>query len=240
MVTNSSGVVNHTESGRSCEYGSRVNPRLHALLRPPVLAVNTPLARRRTTRTLADAARPLKLELGGLQPRSGWVVTNVNAVTRHYMDATKDWPLEDGAVSYVYSDNVVEHITLDGARHLLAEAFRCMRPGGKIRFVTPDLRAHVDKYIAGVVPKGDPSAKVYEEIGLTVEHPIDWVRIPIASFGHHTGYLWDFETMAAELERAGFSDVTRYDHGVSDDPELAGIDLRADEGGVQLAVEATR
>ncbi|MEG9224970.1 class I SAM-dependent methyltransferase [Aeromicrobium sp. Sec7.5] len=217
-----------------------MHPAIRAVVRPPVLAVNTPIARRRAKTAFASAPRPFKLEIGGLVPREGWVVTNVSAVTRHFLDATAPWPLEDASLSHVYSDNVVEHITLQGAQVLFAEAFRCLQPGGAIRMVTPDLRAHVDKYLAGVAPKGDPSAKVYEQIGLTVEHPIDWVRIPIAEFGHHHGYLWDFETMAAELTRAGFSDIKRYEHGESDRPELAGIDMRADEGGVQLVVEATR
>lgn len=217
-----------------------MNPRLRAVVRPPVLAVNTVIATRRTTQALASAPRPLKLELGGLVPREGWLVTNVSAVTKHFLDATTEWPIEDSAISQVYSDNVIEHIPLSGTRTLIAEAYRCLQPGGVIRFVTPDLRAHVDKYLAGVAPKGDPKAKVYEEIGLTVEHPIDWVRIPIAEFGHHQGYLWDFETLASELRRAGFSDITRCEHGQSSVPELAGIDQRADEGGVQLAVEATR
>jgi predicted SAM-dependent methyltransferase len=210
------------------------------VVRPPVLAVNTVVATRRTARTLATAPRPIKLELGGLVPREGWLVTNVSAVTKHFLDATTTWPIEDAAVSLVYSDNVIEHIPLSGTRTLIAEAYRCLQPGGVIRFVTPDLRAHVDKYLAGVAPKGDPKAKVYEEIGLTVEHPIDWVRIPIAEFGHHHGYLWDYETLATELERAGFRDITRCEHGESSHPDLAGIDQRADEGGVQLAVEATR
>jgi SAM-dependent methyltransferase len=217
-----------------------VNPRLRAVVRPPVLAANTVIARRRTIRTLETSRRPLRLELGGLAPREGWLVTNVDAVTRHYLDATRPWPVEDAAVSFVYSDNVIEHLPLEGTRTLIAEAYRCLQPGGVIRFVTPDLRAHVDKYLAGVAPKGDPKARVYEEIGLTVEHPIDWVRIPIASFGHHLGYLYDFETLATELERAGFTDVVRCGHGCSDHAELSGIDQRADEGGVQLAVEATR
>ena len=217
-----------------------MHPAIRAAVRPPVLAVNTPLARRRTRSAFAGAARPFKLEVGGLQPRPGWVVTNVNAVTRHYLDATSAWPLEDGALSHVYSDNVVEHVTLQGARTWFAEAFRCLQPGGVIRLVTPDLRAHVDKYLAGTAPKGDPSAKVYEQMGPTVDHPIDWVRIPIAEFGHHQGYLWDFDALAAELVRAGFRDPVQHAHGSSDRPELAGIDQRADEGGVQLAVEAIR
>lgn len=217
-----------------------VHPAIRAVARPPVLAVNTPLARRRARQAFDRASRPLKVEIGGLAPRPGWVVTNVNAVTRLYLDATGPWPLEDASVSHVYSDNVIEHVPLEAGRRLFAEAFRCLRPGGAIRFVTPDLRGHVNRYLAGTSPKGDPEAKVYEDYGLTVEHPLDWIRIPIASFGHHTGYVYDFETLASELERAGFVDVTRTALGESDHPDLDGLDQRADEGGAQMAVEATR
>lgn len=217
-----------------------VDPRLRAVLRTSVRTVNTPLAKRRSSRAFADAPRPLRLEIGGLSPRPGWVVTNVNALARNYLDATRRWPLEDGAAELVYSDNVIEHVPLAAGRVMLAETYRCLRPGGVVRLITPDLRAHVEKYLADVVPAGDPEAKVYEEMGLTVEHPLDWVRIPIASFGHHEGYVYDFETLAAELERAGFRKVTRCALGASEHAELAGLDQRADEGGAQMAVEATR
>lgn len=180
------------------------------------------------------------LELGGLVPRPGWVVTNVNAVTRNYLDATSPWPLEDKSVSFLYSDNVIEHISLNAGRALFAEAHRCLQPGGVMRLVTPDLRAHVDKYLSGTAPAGNPSARTYEEMGLTVEHPLDWVRIPIASFGHHEGYVYDFATLAAELERAGFHSVVTCELGQSSHPALNGLDQRADEGGVQMAVEALR
>ena len=217
-----------------------MHPAIRAVVRPPVIAVNTPLARRRAKQAFTSGTRPLKLEIGGLAPRDGWIVTNVNAVTRLYLDATGPWPLEDASVSHVYSDNVIEHVPLEAGRALFAEAYRCLQPGGVIRFVTPDLRGHVDRYLAGISPKGDPEAKVYEQFGLTVEHPLDWVRIPIASFGHHTGYVYDFDTLSAELQRAGFSDVTRTPLGQSDHAALNGLDQRADEGGAQMAVEATR
>lgn len=217
-----------------------MNPRLKAVLRPAVLAANTPVARRRAEKELAAAPRPLKLELGGHGRRPGWVVTNVGPTTRLYMDATEPWPIGDGEVEVIYSDNVIEHIPLVPARTLFAEAYRCLQPGGTIRFVTPDLGAHVERYLAGKAPKGDPEARVYEEAGLTVEHPIDWVQIPIASFEHHLGYVYDFETLAAELRRAGFSTVERRELNESPVPDLAGLDLRAAEGGAQMAVEATR
>jgi hypothetical protein len=217
-----------------------VNPALRAAARAAARAVNTPIARNRTARQLAGAPRPLKLEIGGLTPRPGWLVTNVNAVTRNYLDATVRWPIEDGAVQYVYSDNVIEHITLAQARAMLAEAYRCMRPGGVIRIVTPDLRGHIDLYLAGADSLSTDVADHYRGMGLVVEHPIDLVRVPIASFGHHTGYLYDFETLEAELQRAGFGGVTRCELGKSEHADLVGLDVRGHAGPAQIAVEGTR
>ena len=217
-----------------------MNPRLRAALRASVRAVNTPIAKARTTRVLAHEPRPLKLEIGGLTRRPGWVITNVNAVTRNYLDATTRWPLEDGSVSHVYADNVIEHISLAAARTMLAEAYRCLRAGGVIRLVTPDLRSHVELYLAGAESLDTEVGRHYRNIGLVVEHPVDLVRVPIASFGHHTGYLYDFETLEAELSRAGFHSVVRCELGASEHPELVGLDGRGHAGPGQIAVEARR
>jgi len=216
-----------------------MDPRLRAIARTAVLAVNTPVAKARTAKLLAAAPRPLKIEIGGLEPRDGWVVTNVSARTRYYLDATTTWPLEAGSVSHVYADNVIEHITLDAARRMLAEAYRCLQPGGVIRLVTPDIRSHVEMYLAGTSSLQNAAGQHYRNVGLVVEHPIDLVRIPIGSFGHHTGYVYDFETLERELQRAGFAGATRVELGQSEHPELKGLDNRK-EGGAQLAVEAVR
>ncbi|GAB2479051.1 class I SAM-dependent methyltransferase [Jatrophihabitans fulvus] len=217
-----------------------MDPRLYAVARASVRAVNTPIAKSRLTKALANAPRPFKLEIGGLQRRDGWVVTNVNAVTRNYLDATTTWPLEDGSVSHVYNDNVIEHVPLEAARRMLAEAYRCLRPGGVIRTVTPDIRAHIDLYLSGRSAVDSEPGRQYRALGLTVEHPIDLVRIPIGSFGHHVGYLYDFETLDAELQRAGFRPAVRVELGQSEHPELRGLDTRTDEAGAQFAVEAVK
>lgn len=213
-------------------------PGARSLARKGVQALNTPLAKARFRQALADADRPYRLEIGGHTPREGWIVTNVNAVTRLYLDATKRWPFADKSVEIVYSDNVIEHLTLEAGRAMLRESHRCLGPGGTIRIVTPDLRAHVEMYLSGEAAMTSAAALHYRDLGLEVEHPIDLVRIPIASFGHHQGYLYDFDTLAAELRRAGFSNVTRRALGTSDHSALQGLDIRGDEGGAQLAVEA--
>jgi hypothetical protein len=204
------------------------------------MMVNTPVAKARLGRALRSAPRPLRLEIGGLQQRPGWVVTNVNAVTRNYMDATIPWPIEDASVSHLYADNVIEHLPLDAGRAMLAEAFRCLQPGGVIRLVTPDIRRHVELYLAGGGSVDGDVASSYRALGLVVEHPIDLIRIPIGQFGHHEGYVYDFETLDLELKRAGFHSTVQCDVGQSEHPEFHGIDQRAHEGGAQIAVEATR
>lgn len=217
-----------------------MNPHLRDAVRGAVRTVNTPIAKRRLARKLRTAPQPLKLEIGGLRPRPGWLITNVNAVARNYLDATIAWPFEAGSVSHLYADNVIEHITLQAGRAMLSEAFRCLRPGGLIRIVTPDIRAHVDLYLSGRPGLESGTAHHYRSIGLVTEHPVDLLRIPIASFKHHLGYVYDFEALEAELARAGFHSVTRCDLGTSQHAALQGLDQRLDSGNSQMAVEATR
>lgn len=217
-----------------------MNPRVRAAARAVVMAANKPVATARGRRALERASRPFRLEIGGLHQRPGWVITNVNAVTRNYLDATTPWPVEDGALSRVYADNMIEHIPLDAARAMLAEAYRCLQPGGVIRLVTPDVRKHVDLYLAGASSVHGEVGSFYREIGLTVEHPVDLIRIPIGSFGHHVGYLYDFETLKAELTTAGFTDVVYCEVNESRHHDLVNIDQRSGEGAAQMAVEATR
>lgn len=216
------------------------HPRLYYATRALVMAGNTPLAKLRARRAIARTPRPVKLEIGGSKPREGWLVTNVNAVTRNYMDATQPWPLEDGACAVVYADNMVEHVPLDAGRAMFAEAFRCLRPGGVIRLVTPDLRKHVELYLTGREAVDGETGAFYRSIGLTVEHPTDLVRVPIASFGHHTGYLYDATTLGDELRAAGFVDVRECSLTDSSHDALKGLDKRTGEGGAQMALEATR
>jgi hypothetical protein len=228
-----------TATGGALDRWLSVVPGVRPLVRTSVQIANAPFAKARLRKELIRTHHPIRLEIGGHNPRDGWIVTNVNAVTKLYLDATKRWPLHDDTVAYVFSDNVIEHLTLRAGRSMLAEAHRCLRPGGTIRIVTPDLRAHVDMYLRGDPSLRNDAASHYRNLGLEVEHPIDLVRIPIASFGHHRGYLYDFDTLATELVRAGFTNPTRCELGTSDHAALSGLDIRTHEGGAQLAVEAT-
>ncbi len=215
-------------------------PRTRAAIRAAVRTANTPVAKARTRRALAVAERPLKLEIGGLLPREGWVVTNVNAVTRHYLDASSRWPVADESAAYIFSDNVIEHIPLAAGRAMLKEAYRALQPGGVIRLVTPDIKKHVELYLAGDRSVHGDVAQAYRDMGLVVEHSIDLIRIPIGSFGHHEGYVYDFEVLEHELKEVGFHSIVQVEMGESEHAALQGIDFRLEQEGAQIVVEATR
>ena len=215
-------------------------PTLRPFLRASVRLLNRPVATLRCRLAARRAPRPVALEVGGLTPRDGWFMVNVNAVTPHYMDGTKRWVFEDASLSHVYADNMIEHVPLDGGRRFLSEAHRCLKPGGTIRLVTPDVRHHVELYLQGVDVHHDELADEYRKLGVVLEHSIDMLRTPIGEFGHHSGYVYDYETLADELVRAGFTDVRRLDMGQSADPMLRGLEQRPEHGPLQMVVEATR
>ncbi len=217
-----------------------MNPKLRRIAREGVRTVNRPVATARFRSAVRRMPRPIALEVGGLKQRAGWLPVNVNAITRYYMDGTEPWPFEDGALSHVYADNMIEHVPLAGARVFLAEAYRCLRPGGIIRLVTPDLRTHVELYLTGDDVVHSKLADEYRALGVVIEHPVDIVRTPIGEFGHHAGYVYDFETLDAELQRAGFKPATRKSMQESDDPMLRGLEERPEHGPLQMAVEAVR
>lgn len=209
-------------------------------MRAVVSAINTPVAKVRARRAFASAARPLKIEIGGVGKRDGWLLTNVNPVARLYLDATAEWPFEDGAAEYVYSDNVFEHVSLEGGRRWLREAWRCLRPGGVTRIVTPDLRRHVDWYLEGAAAVDGPLAEAYRGLGIPVEYPLDLIRITTIYFGHSEGYIYDVATLTAELEAAGFHSVVECELGVSEHAELRDLDTRDEYATGLMAIEATR
>jgi predicted SAM-dependent methyltransferase len=217
-----------------------MNSRLRSVARTVVLNENRPVATARFRAAAKKWPRPIALEVGGLKPRDGWLIVNVNAVTKLYMDGTKPWPFEDASMSYVYADNMIEHVSLAGGRVFFAEAFRCLRPGGVIRLVTPDVRTHVEMYLAGGDVINTPLADEYRSLGVVIEHPIDLLRTPIGEFGHHSGYVYDFETLDAELQRAGFKPAKRCELMESDEAALRGLEERSAHGSLQMVVEATK
>ncbi|MEM7338298.1 MAG: methyltransferase domain-containing protein [Actinomycetota bacterium] len=181
-----------------------------------------------------------KLHIGsGWVPREGWLNVELHPVRSDVMnmDAAAPFPFDDGTFAYVFSEHMIEHISyVDGGR-MLAECFRVLRPGGRIRISTPDIGFLVDlygpgksqlqeNYIEYLTSFPDPEAP----------EPLDTFVINkyVRAWGHQFNY--DEPTLRRHFEAAGFVDVSRFAVGESADPVLADMENvdRMPEGYLQL------
>jgi predicted SAM-dependent methyltransferase len=205
-------------------------------------AANRPVAARRLSVLVERTPPPYRVELGSYRSRrDGWICTDVSWRSRHWLDATKPWPVPEASVSHVYGDNMIEHVTLDQARFLFGHAHRALVPGGRLRLVTPDAERFARMYLDG----GDLLAAHVERNrrhGYRVDHRVSLLRTVFAEGGHHRGFVWDLDAMSAELDAAGFVRIARCEVGDSEDPALRDLETRTEpsDRALFLVVEATR
>lgn len=189
------------------------------------------LMRATAERRLKDAPRPLRLCLGsGHAPIDGWINIDFEPPADVLVDLRFGIPVADGAVQAIYSEHLVEHVTLEGAAQMYREWRRVIAPTGVVRIATPDLERLVTDY-------RDDWRSRHEWIHWPeyafIDSPVRMINVAMRAWGHE--YLYDFGELKLRLEEAGFSDVRRVDIGQSDDPTLRGLETRADSS---LVVEA--
>jgi len=186
-----------------------------------------------------------KLQIGtGPNVLPGWLNTDLlpdfypehrRRVVR--LDALQPFPFADASFDYVFSEHQIEHVTEPEARRLVAECYRVLRPGGRIRISTPDLAAIVrlydgelsaseEEYIEWVLKRFHPGIEGGNRTCYVVNQMLN---------GHGHRFIYDEETLAALLGSAGFGDVRRYAPGESDDPELRGLEAHGRAIGSEAA-----
>jgi predicted SAM-dependent methyltransferase len=204
--------------------------------------MRAPMLSRRFQQAVAAATGEVKVNVGaGTVILPGWINTDVLWRSDMYLDLTKPWPVPPGSIDRIYGDNVVEHFSLEAARDVLRHCYSALRPGGGVRFATPDLERTARAYLE------DPALTAahldrHRRHGYPAEHPADMLRVTYAYHGHHLGYIFDWAALSRELAAAGFSDVRRYEAGQSDDPAFQGLETRAEptEEATELIIEARK
>jgi len=219
-----------------------VMPSLRPILSSALNLAHRPAGKVRFQRALNNRPDANCLEFGAWRSRrEDWIVTDVSWRCPNFLDVSKPWPVGNNRFDFVFSDNVIEHLRLDQARYAFRESFRVLRPGGRIRFVTPDIGALVDVYRS----PADMSRDLAEELvsdGYMIEHPVDLLRFVFQDDGHSEGYLWDRQSVATELSAAGFLDIEFCLPGNSRFEQLRDIDSRivTPLARSMLAVEASK
>lgn len=190
-------------------------------------------------RRLAAGGSVTRLVLGAAKTSfGGWVSTDISPRAQYYLDATKPWPSFVGSLSYIYADNMIEHVTLDGARATLANAFIALKSGGKIRLVTPDIGRTAEVYLKPGEVRDAVLKRAKQDDGKPGVYPVDILRLVMTQAGHPLG-----QALGSEMEKAGFADVMRREMGESPDPILQGLESRENTlavPSVALIIEATK
>lgn len=63
-----------------------------------------------------------------------------------YLDARKKMPFKDNSFDYVFSEEMLEHLTLSEGKYFLSECYRILKDKGVIRISTPDLGKLIQCY----------------------------------------------------------------------------------------------
>lgn len=166
-----------------------------------------------------------KLQIGaGPSKASDWLTTDILAKLRKktvYLDAVAPYPIPTGAIDYVFSEHMIEHISYMQGRQMLRECARVLKPGGKIRLATPDL----SRLLALMQPAIEDTAAQYIKWAanefLPTGTPVAAIHVlnnQFRNYGHQ--FLYDEACLSASLAAVGFTDITRLPMGVSNDPHL--------------------
>lgn len=141
----------------------------------------------------------------------GWINVDIRAFpgVDRVMDVTKEWPFT--GVKYVYAEHFLEHLNLLDAVQFLVNAGNSLEVGGKIRLSTPNLKwvlvSHFDL-------KSSDREKIIS----------DTLRTNRAFHGWGHRFLWCEDFLTFILESLGYGGVRYFNYGVSDDPNLNGLE----------------
>jgi len=181
-----------------------------------------------------------KLHIGcGYRILTGWLNADLRPRTEEVFqfDATKKFPLPSNHFQFVYSEHMIEHIPFSEGSVMLSECFRVLRPGGKIRLATPDVR-----YLFSLFDS-EPTELQQRYINWSCEKFVPEAPSPSASFvfnafvrkwGHT--FIYDQKTLQAALERAGFVEIVKNEISTSNEPALSELEFidRMPEGFLEL------
>ena len=206
-----------------------------------LLALVGPTRHRITHKRLSAANSPMKLLVGESYPRPGWFSSNYQVFALHFLDVRREF-CKKNHLTYIYADNVIEHLTASAGHTFLQNSYNALEFGGKIRLATPDSYAITKAYLDKDKKKINQMSLDLKPHNLRIKVPIDLLHVTFHSFGHSKGRLYDEETLTASLKLAGFRKITRFSPGKSNDPLLMKLEKRngISDSWSQLCIEAEK
>jgi predicted SAM-dependent methyltransferase len=175
-----------------------------------------------------EARQLKKLQLGtSNNVLDGWLNSDVfpNHGSVIYLDATMRFPFDDNTFNYIVGEHMIEHIEFQAGQFMLRECFRVLKPGGRVRFATPDLQVVLSLYSREKIEAQISyiewsTARFLPEVQKCKE--VFVINNLFRSWGHC--FLYDAATLHHALNTSGFRDIKFYKPGNSEDPILENLE----------------
>lgn len=142
-----------------------------------------------------------------------------------YGDILKGLPVPDSSCAAVYCSHVLEHLALQDCRRALANTLRILAPGGRFRFVMPDLQTYAREYLANTSPDAAHQFMRAAILGQETRDRNPWKILAKQWLSHQEHrWMWDYKSMEAELKNVGFERIRPAMFGDSQDPRFAAVE----------------
>lgn len=185
--------------------------------------------------SLAKQQRPARLHIGaGFNQLEGWINTDLEPEHAGCltMDAGRPLPIESETLGHIFCEHLIEHLPRAQGVQLIAESFRCLVPGGRLRIATPDLSVYLSLFDraasskTGIDATDQPSeqflklyGRLLEDEPMTANKAINHV---VRNWGHQ--FIWTKDELTGVLRSAGFVDISEHDIGQSEDSALRDVE----------------
>lgn len=165
----------------------------------------------------------------GNAPIPGWTNVDLDGNPDVRLDLGQPLPVGDGALTRIYSEHLIEHLSCEAGQALLRECRRALAPHGVLRIATPDLDALVTAYREDFADQDWMRWPGHEWI----DTPARMLNQAMRGWGHQ--HLYDEHELTHRLRLAGFDDIRRCELGRSEHHDLCDLETRADS---KLILEA--
>lgn len=142
------------------------------------------------------------------------------------VDVTKPLPYPNESVNFIFSDNMLEHVTPQQAWSYLDECFRILVHGGVVRTTIPD-------FVRILRLKNSAWLRVNQGVTNNNGSIKDQLKSVLFCHGHQG--LWSAELLAAVKESLGFVRVQILEAGKSTVPELQDVEQHHHSVGREVA-----
>ena len=142
-------------------------------------------------------------------------------------DIVKGLPVADGSAHGAYASHVLEHLSRASMLVALHNTYRILRPNGIFRLIVPDLEARARQYLSDLdALRSDANDRLLRSSYLGVEaEPSGLVGFASERLGRNKHlWMWDYLSIEAALEAAGFASIRRCEMGDSGDPSFVAVE----------------